>query len=70
MPQLKCTYNCSLNIYHISVKIADGSLVTELRGHEEAVQAVQLIPPDGVITTGQQLLVSVSSDCTVRTWST
>ena len=40
----------------------DKSLLGELRGHEDAVQAVLLDPTDS-------RLVSASSDCTFRFWS-
>eukprot|EP01105_Mastigella_eilhardi_P025455 TRINITY_DN6927_c0_g1_i1.p1 TRINITY_DN6927_c0_g1~~TRINITY_DN6927_c0_g1_i1.p1 ORF type:complete len:713 (-),score=182.73 TRINITY_DN6927_c0_g1_i1:91-1998(-) len=49
--------------------VNDGKLVAELKGHEEAVQAVQMVPPPVADVLGAPLLLSVSSDTTLRTWS-
>jgi len=40
----------------------DKQLMGELRGHEDAVQALALDPQDS-------RLVSASSDCTFRVWA-
>ena len=45
-----------------SFSTVDKSLLGELRGHEDAVQAVALDPQDS-------RLVSASSDCTFRIWA-
>lgn len=56
--QLTCAY---VSVWCVSSQVGK-RLVAELRGHEDAVQSVAFDPSDKAI-------ISASSDCTFRLWS-